>query len=629
MAGVNPRRTATALIALLSSACIWSACTNDLAATIDSQVAAARSEPSLIVSYAGETLVSGATLVVSQVAAETDGLDFTIRNAGDAELRFADPAATLLGNAAFGFDDWPEGTLARGEETQIAITYTRPDGPVATANTTLSVNPSNSSAFTCTIECIPVLSEMLEFTAGPEATVVNPGETYDVGTIIRGSNLDCEILADNISGIDLELDAPVAGFPAQGAFSVSDPLGTDMPAGTEDHAFTVTFAPPQAGSYLETLVVGNASSRYGTVSFTISGTATEWFGTTTVIDDSYGGYASSMGATQDSVVLLEPSHGSFGYVNRYYSSDGGETYDVTRLRSAVGDEEVIPNTRNTAVFDTGVAIYAVFQSRYPDNQISVGVSQDNGETWSVHKAASASSTSGWVDGTTSSGSPLVVYYHAGTSSLYAATGNSAGDSWTTVEVDSAADVGSYCSVAGEAGLVAVAYYDATGGDLKVALSLDGGATWLAEDVHTVDSDGDVGTYTSTAILGGTVFVLYADSSGGSVNLAWTDDAGASFTVRVLDDSISACEGTAIDSANGTLHIAYHDGPSGTLWYGRSSDGGATFDTTQISDTDDNGAFCDLSVVGDEVYLSYLQVVDEETTEYLRLTKSIDGGATWQ
>jgi hypothetical protein len=490
----------------------------------------------------------------------------------------------------------------------------------------LSVTPTNAEAFTCTIERIPVLSEMLTFSIGSESAAVLPGEYYEISPLMRGTSSEVGVLVDNISGIDLILEKPTAHFSSPTAWSVTDSLQTVIPAGTEDASFTVRFAPAQPGFYEETLVVGNASSQHDTVSFDLAGTATEWYGTTTVTDTSSGGRISSVIATDHSVVLLATGHSS--YLSRYHSNDGGETYVVSELPTPAGDENIEPHTHNTELFAAGEIIYSVFQSDYPDDQISVGVSVDYGETFAVHKAASSGSSQGWVDGTGIGGKPLVVYYHTGTSSLHAARGTPLGDSWTTAEIDNTDDVGSYCSVAAEGDLAAVSYYDATNEDLKVALSHDAGATWAAEDVHTVDADGVTGTYTSTAVLDGTVYVLYADSAG-SVNLATIENAGTDSSTRVLDDGITACKGTAIECEDGTLYIAYHDGPAGTLWFGKSTDGGSMFSTVQISDTHDNGQFCDLSGIGTEVYLSYLHVVDEGYTQYLKLTKSIDGGQTWK
>ncbi|MEI7745397.1 MAG: hypothetical protein WCK58_16800, partial [Chloroflexota bacterium] len=95
---------------------------------------------------------------------------------------------------------------------------------------------------------------------------------------------------------------------------------------------------------------------------------------------------------------------------------------------------------------------------------------------------------------------------------------------TTSTIDSAGNVGSYTSVAiGADGLGLVSYYDTTNGDLKVAHCTDTACTGAT--TSTIDSAGDVGQYTSITVDDVLVRALisYYDTTNGDLKVAVCGD----------------------------------------------------------------------------------------------------------
>jgi hypothetical protein len=92
----------------------------------------------------------------------------------------------------------------------------------------------------------------------------------------------------------------------------------------------------------------------------------------------------------------------------------------------------------------------------------------------------------------------------------------AAHAWVAETVDSDGDVGSYTSIAMDSlDYVHISYYDATNDDLKYATNASG--SWVTE---TVDSAEDVGRYTSIALdSSDNVHISYYDDTNGDLKYA--------------------------------------------------------------------------------------------------------------
>ncbi|MGD2143850.1 MAG: hypothetical protein PVF54_05170 [Anaerolineae bacterium] len=148
--------------------------------------------------------------------------------------------------------------------------------------------------------------------------------------------------------------------------------------------------------------------------------------------------------------------------------------------------------------------------------------------------------------------------------------------WFVFEVDTDHDTGQHVSVAvdpyGYYGGTYVSYYDVTYQDLRVAHFTASGGNCGPDDswhCHTVDSGGDVGTYSSVAARAGGVNVSYHDATNGDLKWAESTDYPYHQTWRVRTverGSIPAKTGLYTSLAlpsYGSPRISYHySDPSG-------------------------------------------------------------------
>jgi len=162
--------------------------------------------------------------------------------------------------------------------------------------------------------------------------------------------------------------------------------------------------------------------------------------------------------------------------------------------------------------------------------------------------------------------PLITYYEAESQELKLVGRNAEGTDWNPPQtIDTEGDVGSFASGAMVNSQPGISYYDATNGDLKFAHYDMTGEEWVRV---VVDSAGDVGQYTSLAVIAGSPAVSYYDAGNGDLKYVRALNAnGSSWSTPQIVDSIGDVGlYTSLAEIDGRPAISYHDSTSGHLKY---------------------------------------------------------------
>ena len=169
-------------------------------------------------------------------------------------------------------------------------------------------------------------------------------------------------------------------------------------------------------------------------------------------------------------------------------------------------------------------------------------------------------------GLDSAGSPRISYHDASNKDLKLATWIEGG--WKKETVDSAGDVGRFSSLKiDSANTVHISYYDNSSSqkqDLKYAAKTNlKKATWT---IQTVDSENDVGQYSSLAIDAfGRPSISYYDNTAGDLKCA--QFFGIEWEISRIDqfNNVGMFSSLALD-AFGLPHMSYYDATGGQLKY---------------------------------------------------------------
>ncbi|MEZ4664061.1 MAG: PxKF domain-containing protein [Caldilineaceae bacterium] len=163
------------------------------------------------------------------------------------------------------------------------------------------------------------------------------------------------------------------------------------------------------------------------------------------------------------------------------------------------------------------------------------------------------------------GNPVISYYDATNQDLKLVhCGDATCGSGNTIRtVDSVGDVGSYTSLAlDSSGNPVISYYDRTNQDLKLVYCGDATCN-SANIIRTVDSAGDVGESTSLELdSSGNPVISYFDHTHSALKLVHCGDAtcGSGNVIQTLDggvDSVGTDSSLALDS-DGRPVISYYD-----------------------------------------------------------------------
>ena len=182
------------------------------------------------------------------------------------------------------------------------------------------------------------------------------------------------------------------------------------------------------------------------------------------------------------------------------------------------------------------------------------------------------------------------------------------------------DVGMYASLAiAPDGLARISYYDKTGGDLKFATQVSK-SKW---EIEVVDTPGNVGGWTSLALVDGAPSIAYYDFDNGDLKFATKQAAG--WNVIKVDGADTDSGKFAAIAADGTggLGIAYYDATNGDLRYVTGTPAG--FGTPEVVDgAGDTGQWPSLAYDLGTALIAY----QDFTAQDLRYARR-DGGSAWQ
>jgi hypothetical protein len=181
------------------------------------------------------------------------------------------------------------------------------------------------------------------------------------------------------------------------------------------------------------------------------------------------------------------------------------------------------------------------------------------------------------------GNPAISYHDAGSIDLkFVRASDVSGTAWAApVTVDSTGDVGTYTSLKIVDGYPAISYHDATNGNLKFARASNvGGTAWPAP--ATVDAgtqSGDVGTFSSQAIVNGHPAIAYYDDSNNDLKYVRATAAdGTGWGTPLTVDNAGVTDvgwNPSMAIVNGTPAIAYYDNTNSDLRYVRANDADGT------------------------------------------------------
>ena len=328
------------------------------------------------------------------------------------------------------------------------------------------------------------------------------------------------------------------------------------------------------------------------------------------------------------ISYYDSTNGDLKYA-RNSLADGSGTWTLITVDS---EGTVGRNTSLTVVNgNPAISYFALtnFDLKYARNSLA-----DGSGSWSVTTADSIASVGEYASLAVVNGNPAVSYYSfSGTSLKFVRSSDASGTSWAPATTPDAGvqsgDVGQYTSHAIVNGNPAVAYYDVTNGDLKYARNSlpDGLGTWTLTPV-TMTTLGNTGQYPSLRVINGKPAISFSEfSPSSSLKYARNSlaDGSGTWTITTVEPLSSTY--SSLFEVNGKPAISYYI-PSGDLYYARNSlaDGSGTWTLKVVASTDDVGAYNSLAVVNGKPAISCY----DRTSGNLKYARNslADGSGTW-
>ncbi len=197
-----------------------------------------------------------------------------------------------------------------------------------------------------------------------------------------------------------------------------------------------------------------------------------------------------------------------------------------------------------------------------------------------------------------------------------------------INPDATGNVGQFTSGAVINADPAMAYFDVSNGDLKYVRASDiNGTIWNTP--VTVSSTGTVGQYTSLTTVNGFPAISYYDATNGDLKyVRATDASGTAWGTPVTVDATgNVGQFTSLVVINGNPAISYYDVTNGDLKYARATDASGTAWGTPvtISSTGTVGQYTSMAIVNGNPAIAYYDATNGD----LKYVRSSDiNGAAW-
>jgi hypothetical protein len=227
--------------------------------------------------------------------------------------------------------------------------------------------------------------------------------------------------------------------------------------------------------------------------------------------------------------------------------------------------------------------------------------------WNTETVQSTGDVGNYSSITAGSGNVHISHYDETKGDIKYVTGTSG--SWSSGTVDSTGDVGGYTSIAiDSSGVLHVSYFDwdDTDSDLPGDLKYVTGTSGSWGGPQTLDSEGDVGGFTSVAAdASGNTYISYYDWREGILLCA--ENSSGSWIYEIVDDAgdVGGHSALGIDTS-GNVHISYYDWDNGNLKYATNASGVWVVETVDSGGGGgDVGVFSDIALDSSgNVHISY-------------------------
>jgi uncharacterized repeat protein (TIGR01451 family) len=201
-----------------------------------------------------------------------------------------------------------------------------------------------------------------------------------------------------------------------------------------------------------------------------------------------------------------------------------------------------------------------------------------------------------------------------------------------VTADAVGDMGQHTSLATVNGNPAISYYDITNGNLMYVRATDASGTAWGAPISVDSNAGNVGQYTSLAVVNGNPAISYYDATNGNLMyVRATDISGTAWGAPIIADTgglDDVGQFTSLAIVNGNPAISYHAAVGSNLKYVRANSvDGSTWGNSPVSIDIIGfmGQFTSLAVVNGNPAISYWDATDGDL-RYVRANSA--DGSTW-